>query len=200
MTNRLGFLEKVEARKGIKNPSVVKRLTADIRERVKRVKLLALDVYGVMTDGRLYYHDDGTETKAFDVRDGHGIKMLKHAGIETVLISGRSSPLVEKRAADLGIEVVAQGVRDKVPILESFLEKRKLSMEVVAFVGDDVVDISLMTRAGFAVAVADASEHLFDMAHYVTLAPGGRGAVREVAELILGVQGKWQEVTKIYFS
>ena len=144
--------------------------------------------------------DDGTETKAFDVRDGHGIKMLKHAGIETVLISGRSSPLVEKRAADLGIEDVAQGVRDKVPILESFLEKRKLSMEVVAFVGDDVVDISLMTRAGFAVAVADASEHLFDMAHYVTLAPGGRGAVREVAELILGVQGKWQEVTKIYFS
>ena len=200
MTNRLGFLEKVEARKGIKNPSVVKRLTADIRERVKRVKLLALDVDGVMTDGRLYYHDDGTETKAFDVRDGHGIKMLKHAGIETVLISGRSSPLVEKRAADLGIEDVAQGVRDKVPILESFLEKRKLSMEVVAFVGDDVVDISLMTRAGFAVAVADASEHLFDMAHYVTLAPGGRGAVREVAELILGVQGKWQEVTKIYFS
>ena len=199
MTNRLGFLEKVEAKKGIKNPSVVKRLTADIRSRVKGVKLLALDVDGVMTDGRLYYHDDGTESKAFDVRDGHGIKMLKQAGIETVLISGRSSPLVEKRAADLGIKDVAQGVRDKVPVLEKFLSKRKLAMEDVAFVGDDVVDISLMIRVGFAVTVADASEYLFDMAHYVTLAPGGRGAVREVAELILGVQDRWQELTRIYY-
>ena len=96
MTKRLGFLEEVHAKERVRNPSVVKRLNAEVRARVERVKLLVLDVDGVMTDGRLFYHDDGTESKAFDVRDGHGIKMLKHAGIETALISGRSSPLVEK--------------------------------------------------------------------------------------------------------
>jgi len=200
MTKRLGFLEEVHAKGRVGSPSVVKRLNAEVRARVERVKLLVLDVDGVMTDGRLFYHDDGTESKAFDVRDGHGIKMLKHAGIETALISGRSSPLVEKRADDLGIEDVAQGVRDKVPILEKFLSKRKLKFGEAAFVGDDVVDLSVMNRVGFAVAVADASEYLFDVAHYVTLAPGGRGAVREVAELILGVQNKWKEVMRIYFE
>jgi 3-deoxy-D-manno-octulosonate 8-phosphate phosphatase (KDO 8-P phosphatase) len=200
MTKRMGFLEEVHAKERVRNPSVVKRLNAQVRARVERVKLLVLDVDGVMTDGRLFYHDDGTESKAFDVRDGHGIKMLKHAGIETALISGRSSPLVEKRADDLGIEDVAQGVRDKVPILKKFLSKRKLEFGEAAFAGDDVVDLSVMNRVGFAVAVADASEYLFEVAHYVTLAHGGRGAVREVAELILGVQNKWKEVMRIYFE
>jgi 3-deoxy-D-manno-octulosonate 8-phosphate phosphatase (KDO 8-P phosphatase) len=200
MTKRLGFLEEVHAKERGKSPSVVERLNAETRERVKRVKFLVLDVDGVMTDGRLFYHDDGTESKAFDVRDGHGIKMLKHAGIDTALISGRSSPLVEKRAADLGITDVAQLVRDKVPILEEFVSKKKLKLHETAFVGDDVVDLTVMNRVGFAVAVAAASEHVFDAAHYVTLAPGGRGAIREVAELILGVQGKWKEVTRNYFK
>jgi 3-deoxy-D-manno-octulosonate 8-phosphate phosphatase (KDO 8-P phosphatase) len=200
MTKKLGFLEEIRAKEQIRRPSVVKRLSAEIRARVEGVKLLVLDVDGVMTDGRLFYHDDGTESKTFDVRDGHGIKMLKHAGIDTALISGRSSPMVEKRAADLGIEDVAQGVRDKVTPLETFLSKRKLKMEDAAFVGDDVVDLTVMNRVGFAVAVADASEYLFDSAHYVTLAPGGRGAIREVAELILEVQNKWSEVASVYFK
>jgi 3-deoxy-D-manno-octulosonate 8-phosphate phosphatase (KDO 8-P phosphatase) len=199
MTRQLGFLEEPGKKERIKTPSVVKRLNADVRARVEQVKILVLDVDGVMTDGRLIYHDDGTESKAFDVRDGHGIKMLKQAGIETALISGRRSPLVEKRAADLGITEVAQGVRDKVPILEKILAKKRLEFEAAAFVGDDVVDLTVMKRVGFAVVVADASEHLFDTAHYVTLAPGGRGAVREVAELILGVQGLWNEVARLYF-
>ncbi|RLB83055.1 MAG: 3-deoxy-D-manno-octulosonate 8-phosphate phosphatase [Deltaproteobacteria bacterium] len=171
-----------------------------MRVRVERIKLVALDVDGVMTDGRLYYHDDGTESKAFDVRDGHGTKMLKQAGIETVVISGRNSPMVDRRAADIGITEVFQGVRDKVPILEKILSKRGLKFEEVAFVGDDVVDLTTMNRVGLAVAVADASEYLFDVAHYVTLATGGRGAVREVAELILGVQGLWNKVAASYFD
>lgn len=200
MTKKLGFLEEPGAKERVKTPSVVRRLNAEVRVRVERIKLLVLDVDGVMTDGRLIYHDDGTESKAFDVRDGHGIKMLKHAGIETVLVSGRSSPLVEKRAADLGIGEVVQGVRDKLPILENLLSERGLELEEVAFVGDDVVDLTVMNRVGFAVAVADASEYLFDTAHYVTLAPGGRGAVREVAELILGVQGLWAKVASPYFQ
>ena len=200
MTKRLGFLEELRTTERVKSPSVTKRLGAEIRKRVEAVKLLVLDVDGVMTDGRLYYHDDGTEAKAFDVRDGHGIKMLKQAGIETVLISGRSSPLVEKRAADLGIKDVVQGVRDKVPVLEKLLSEKKVGIEETAYVGDDVVDLPVMNRVRFAVAVADASEYLFDIAHYVTLAQGGKGAVREVAELILGVQNKWDKVAQVYFE
>lgn len=200
MTKKVGFLGESGTKDRIKPPSVLKRLNAEVRARVERVKLLALDVDGVLTDGRLIYHDNGAESKAFDVRDGHGIKMLKQAGIETVLVSGRSSPSVDKRAADLGITAVEQGVRDKVAILDKVLSERRLKPEEVAFVGDDAVDLPVMNRVGFAVAVADASEYLFDAAHYVTLAPGGRGAVREVAELILGVQGIWDRIAGPYFD
>ena len=199
MTKKLGFLEKLSTKERVKTPSVVKHINAEVRARVERVKLVALDVDGVLTDGRLFYHDDGTESKAFDVRDGHGTKMLKQAGIETVLISGRSCPLVDKRASDLGITEVVQGVRDKVPVLEKITSQKSLKFEEAAFVGDDVVDLTVMNRVGFAVAVADASEYLFAVAHYVTLAPGSRGAVREVAELILGVQGLWDKVASPYF-
>jgi 3-deoxy-D-manno-octulosonate 8-phosphate phosphatase (KDO 8-P phosphatase) len=107
---------------------------------------------------------------------------------------------VEKRAADLGISRVTQGVRDKVPALEKILTEKGLPPEAVAFMGDDVVDLPVMTRVGLAIAVADASEHLFGTAHYVTLAPGGRGAVREVVELILGVQGLWDKAAHVYFK
>jgi 3-deoxy-D-manno-octulosonate 8-phosphate phosphatase (KDO 8-P phosphatase) len=200
MTRNVGFLEKPGRKGPVKTPSVLKRLNAEVRARVERVKFLVLDVDGVLTDGRLFYHDDGTESKAFDVRDGHGIKMLAHADIETAIISGRTCPLVDKRAADLGITKVVQGVRDKVPILEKMLSEKRLKPEEVAFVGDDVVDLPVMSRVGFAVAVADSSEYLFDTAHYVTLAPGGRGAVREVAELILGVRGLWSKVSRAYFD
>lgn len=200
MATNVGFLDHPGSKGPVKTPSVVKRINAEIRERVLKVKLLALDVDGVMTDGRLIYNDDGTESKAFDVRDGHGIKMLRHAGIETVLISGRKCSLVDKRAVDLGITEVAQGVRDKAPVLEKIISTRGITMEEVAFVGDDVVDTTLLRRVGFAVAVADASEHILDLIHYVTIAPGGRGAVREVAELILGVQGLWKRVAERYFQ
>lgn len=200
MTKKVGFLKELEKGGAVKPPSVAQRINAEVRARVSNVKILGLDVDGVMTDGRLYYHDDGTETKAFDVRDGHGIKMLQHAGLEVFIISGRSCPMVEKRAADLGISEVTQGVRDKVPVLEKLLSKKGLEPEQVAFMGDDVVDMPVMTRVGLAIAVADASEHVFDAAHYVTLAPGGRGAVREVVELILGVQGLWEKIAQVYFE
>jgi 3-deoxy-D-manno-octulosonate 8-phosphate phosphatase (KDO 8-P phosphatase) len=200
MTKNVGFLKEPGKKQVLRTPSVVGRINAQVRGRIEKVKMLGLDVDGVMTDGRLYYHDDGTETKAFDVRDGHGIKMLQHAGIEVFLISGRSSPLVEKRAADLGISEVTQGVRDKVPILEGLLSEKGLQADQVAFMGDDVVDLPVMTRVGLAVAVADGSEYLLDTAHYVTLASGGRGAVREVVELILAVQGSWEKMAQDYFE
>jgi 3-deoxy-D-manno-octulosonate 8-phosphate phosphatase (KDO 8-P phosphatase) len=199
MTRNVGFLERPGTVEQARLPSVLTRVNADVRKRIERIKLLTLDVDGVLTDGLLFYHDDGTESKAFDVRDGHGIKMLEQAGISSALISGRSSPLVKKRAADLGITEVTQGVRDKIPVLERLLSEKGLMLEEVAFVGDDVVDLPVMRRVGLSVAVADASEYLFETAHYVTLAPGGRGAVREVAELILGAQGLWHKVTEKYF-
>jgi len=200
MTRNVGFLDEPGTKERISAPAVLNRVNAQVRRRIERIKLLVLDVDGVLTDGRLFYHDDGTESKAFDVRDGHGIKMLRHAGIESALISGRSCPMVEKRAADLGITEVTQGVRDKVPILAKLLSQKGLKPEHAAFVGDDVVDLTVMNRVGFAVAVADASEFLFDTAHYVTVSPGGRGAVREVAELILAVKGLWEKVAQTYFG
>ena len=200
MAKNVGFLKEPGKKEMVKVPSVVGRINANVRGRIEKVKMLGLDVDGVMTDGRLFYHDDGTETKAFDVRDGHGIKMLQHGGIDVFLISGRSCPMVEKRAADLGISEITQGVRDKVPALEALLSKKGLQKDQVAFMGDDVVDLPVMTRVGLAIAVADASEHLFDSAHYVTVAPGGRGAVREVVELILAVQGLWEKAAQVYFE
>jgi 3-deoxy-D-manno-octulosonate 8-phosphate phosphatase (KDO 8-P phosphatase) len=200
MAKNVGFLKEPGKKEKVKVPSTVGRINAEVRGRIEKVKMLGLDVDGVMTDGRLYYHDDGTETKAFDVRDGHGIKMLQHAGTEVFLISGRSCPMVEKRAADLGISEVTQGVRDKVPVLETLLSKKGLKADQVAFMGDDVVDLPVLTRVGLAIAVADASEHLFDAAHYVTLAPGGRGAVREVVELILAVLGLWEKAARVYYE
>jgi 3-deoxy-D-manno-octulosonate 8-phosphate phosphatase (KDO 8-P phosphatase) len=200
MAKNVGFLKEPGKKEIVKVPSVVGRINATVRGRIEKVKMLGLDVDGVMTDGRLFYHDDGTETKAFDVRDGHGIKMLQHGGIDVFLISGRSCPMVEKRAADLGISEITQGVRDKVPALEALLSKKGLQEDQVAFMGDDVVDLPVMTRVGLAIAVADASEHLFGSAHYVTVAPGGRGAVREVVELILAVQGLWEKAAQVYFE
>jgi 3-deoxy-D-manno-octulosonate 8-phosphate phosphatase (KDO 8-P phosphatase) len=200
MAKNVGFLKEPKKKETLRTPSVVGRINAEVRARIEKVKMLGLDVDGVMTDGRLFYNDDGTETKAFDVRDGHGIKMLQHAGMEVFLISGRSCPMVAKRAADLGISEITQGVRDKVPVLEALLSKKGLQEDQVAFMGDDVVDLPVMTRVGLAIAVADASEHLFDSAHYVTLAPGGRGAVREVVELVLAVQGLWEKVAQVYFE
>lgn len=200
MNDRIGFIGEAVRTSIVKAPSVLTRISAEVRERVEKVKLLVLDVDGVLTDGRLYYHDDGTESKAFNARDGHGIKLAQRAGIEVALISGRSSPCVQKRAADLGITEVVQGPKDKVPVFERLLAEKGLGPEQAAFVGDDLVDLPAMRRAGFAVAVADASEHLFEAAHYVTLAPGGRGAVREVVELILAAQGLWENIVARYFE
>lgn len=200
MTKHLGFLGEPGEKGVIRLPTVATRINAAVRARVNKIRLLGLDVDGVLTDGRLYYHDNGTESKAFDVRDGHGVKMLQRSGIKIVLISGRDCPSVKKRAADLDISYVKQGIRDKVQVLEGILTEQDLTLEETAFMGDDLVDLPVMSAVGLSIAVADASEYLFEAAHYVTASPGGRGAVREVAELILAVQGQWHTVAKRYFT
>ena len=175
----------------------------DLREaerRAARVRLLLLDCDGVLTDGRITPVEGGEELKSFHTRDGHGLVMLHRAGLRSGIISGRKSRLVELRAADLGISFVRQGAHNKVEAFESLLTEANVEASHAAYVGDDVVDIPLMRRCAFAVAVADATEDTRAAAHYVTRLPGGSGAVREVCELILKAQGRWDELMKRYLA
>jgi 3-deoxy-D-manno-octulosonate 8-phosphate phosphatase (KDO 8-P phosphatase) len=167
-------------------------------QKIRKIRLLILDVDGVMTDGRIIMDDAGREIKNFDVRDGHGIKMLMRYGIDVILITGRRSYVVEHRARDLGIHEIHQGIFNKVEIFNEILGKRILEREQVAFIGDDVVDIPLLKRVGFSVAVADASEDVKRSVDYITMKKGGKGAVRELCETILRCQDKWADVVQKY--
>ena len=171
---------------------------SEVERRAAEVRLLLLDCDGVLTDGRITPAASGDELKSFHTHDGHGLVMLHRAGLRSGIISGRTSRLVEMRAADLGIKYVRQGALDKVSVYESLLAEAAVEPLEVAYVGDDVVDIPLMRRSGLAVAVADATPDTLDAAHYVTRLAGGHGAVREVCELILKAQGRWDELMKRY--
>ena len=166
--------------------------------KIRKVRLLILDVDGVMTDGRIIIDDAGLESKQFDVRDGHGLKILMRCDIGVALLTGRRSEVVEHRAADLGITEVYQGVWNKAEAFAGILERHKLASGETAYVGDDVVDIPLLKRVGFSVAVADAVPEARKVADYVTKRAGGQGAVREVCEMILTAQGRWEEVAARY--
>jgi len=169
-----------------------------LSDKIRIISILVLDVDGVMTDGKIIIDDGGRETKNFDVKDGHGIKILMRYGIDIVLLTGRRSAVVEHRARDLGIKEVHQGILNKLEIFEEIIKKRSLRYENVAFIGDDIVDIPLLKRVGFSAAVADASEDVKACVDYITKRRGGNGAVREVCELILWAQGKWADVGKRY--
>jgi len=175
-------------------------VTESLRSRILPVRLMIFDVDGVLTDGRIIYQDDGSEIKAFDVKDGHGIKLMQRAGIEVALITGRYCRAVEHRAKALGIGRLHQNVHNKVEAYERLLAETGLKDKEVGYMGDDLIDIPVMRRVGFAVAVADAMPHVMPYAHYVAQAGGGRGACREVCEMILHVQGLWDEVTRRYFG
>lgn len=167
-------------------------------EKAKHVKLLILDVDGVLTDGRIVIDDRGVETKCFDVRDGHGIKLLRRANIEVAIITGRQSQVVSHRARELGIDSVYQNIHDKLEVYEAILKEKGLKDGEVSFVGDDIVDLPLLRRVGFSAVVADGIEELKPYADYVSKNRGGRGAVREISELILKAQGKWPELMERY--
>jgi 3-deoxy-D-manno-octulosonate 8-phosphate phosphatase (KDO 8-P phosphatase) len=172
----------------------------EIEKRAARIKLLLMDCDGVLTDGRITLLPDGDEQKSFHTRDGHGLVLLHRAGIDSGIISGRTSSAVERRARDLGIAHVKQGTWDKIVEFEEVLAAAGIEEEEAAFIGDDVTDIPLMQRVGLAVAVADATQETRAAAHYVTALPGGFGAVREVAELILKAQGRWAELMRKYIK
>lgn len=162
----------------------------DLASKAARIELVIFDVDGVLTDGRLYLGNDGNEYKAFHIRDGHGIKMLLETGVDVAIISGRHAASVERRMADLGIRHVALGVQDKLAAFNSLLERLDLTADQVAFVGDDLIDLPVMSRVGLAVAVQDADPFVKQHAHWQTPSPGGRGAAREVCELLLEARGQ----------
>ena len=172
----------------------------DIREKAAQIRLIVFDVDGVLTDGSLYIGDDGQEYKAFNSKDGHGMVMLKQSGVEIAIITGRTSEVVRIRMAGLGIEHVYQGKREKLPAYEELKKITGFVDGEIAYVGDDVVDLPVMTRVGFAVAVQDAHTLTKQHAHWVTPSGGGRGAAREVCELIMDAQHNLQPALQHYLG
>jgi 3-deoxy-D-manno-octulosonate 8-phosphate phosphatase (KDO 8-P phosphatase) len=167
-------------------------------ERARAVRLIIFDVDGVLTDGSLFYGDDGEEYKAFNSRDGHGIKMLRATGIEAAIITGRTSRVVAHRARNLGIARIIQGSEDKLVSFEHLLAEIGLRPEETAYMGDDLVDLPVMRRCGLAITVPEAPIEVRDRAHLVTRQTGGHGAAREACEFIMRAQDTWARQLALY--
>ena len=172
----------------------------DILEKAANIKLVIFDVDGVLTDGSLFIGDDGQEYKAFNSKDGHGMRMLQDGGVEIAIITGRMSNVVEHRMKDLGIKRVYQGKREKLPAYEELLSDVQLSHEQVAYVGDDVVGLPVMCKVGLAIGVQDAHPLVKRHAHWITERPGGKGAGRDVCEMILEARGKLGDMLASYIT
>lgn len=170
----------------------------DITERARKIKILIVDCDGVLTDGRIIMLPGGDETKAFDVKDGHAIVMLQRAGVKAAIISGRESSVVRARAKELGVAHLYEMAWVKTEPYEKILSEEGLKDEEACYIGDDVIDIPLLRRAGLAVTVADGVGEAKQYSHLVTNRAGGRGAVREVIELILKAQGNWEQALARY--
>jgi 3-deoxy-D-manno-octulosonate 8-phosphate phosphatase (KDO 8-P phosphatase) len=169
---------------------------SELTQKIQAVRMLLLDVDGVLTDGRIIYHHSGEEAKVFHVRDGLGIRLLFSAGLEVGIATGRSSPALVHRCRNLGIKRIYDGLEDKIPVLERIAREAGVPPGGIAFVGDDLPDLGVMNRVGLALAVADAHEMVLRRADWITNKPGGLGAVREVCELILKEKGLWNTVTR----
>lgn len=164
-------------------------MTPEIQERARQIKLLMLDVDGVLTDGKLYYSNSGDELKTFSTLDGHGIKLLQRSGIKVGIITGRKSELVARRARELGIELLIQGREDKWAALQEILALEHFAQQEIAFMGDDLPDLAVMCRVGLALTVNNAHPCVAKRAHWQSQACGGEGAVREACDLIMHAQG-----------
>ncbi|MDO9009019.1 MAG: HAD-IIIA family hydrolase [Thiobacillus sp.] len=164
-------------------------MDASLIARAQKIKLIAFDVDGVMTDGTLFLADDGQEYKGFNSLDGHGLKMLKSSGVELAIITGRSSRLVAQRAQNLGIEIVHQGAHDKLVVYQAMCRELNIACDATAYMGDDVVDLPVMRRAGLAISVPAAPELVKAHSHFITARAAGHGAVREACEFLMRAQG-----------
>ena len=169
-------------------------VSGEILERAKKIRLALFDVDGVLTDGKIYIDTNGEELKVFNIHDGHGIRLLQHYGVEVGVITGRSSKALEHRMQDLDVKYLYQGCTDKFDAYQRLLSDLNLDEQCTSFVGDDIVDLQIMSRCGLAIAVANAHSFVKQHAHWETKATGGNGAVREVCELILEAQGLLNKV------
>jgi 3-deoxy-D-manno-octulosonate 8-phosphate phosphatase (KDO 8-P phosphatase) len=174
----------------------VKHISLKVQSKARKIKLLLLDVDGVLTDGGIYIDNRGVESKRFDVRDGQGITLLRRAGIEVGFITGRFSNVVRFRARELGVKIVYQRVRKKLEVYQTVKLRSRLADESIAYVGDDIADIPILRQTGLAIVVRDAWAGVKQHADYITKGEGGRGAVREVAELLLTAQDSWKQIKK----
>jgi 3-deoxy-D-manno-octulosonate 8-phosphate phosphatase (KDO 8-P phosphatase) len=172
----------------------------EVVEKAKKLKLLILDVDGVLTDGKLFFDNQGNEYKSFHARDGHGIKLLRQTGVEVAVISGRKSNSVALRMKNLGIEHVYQGHENKRAAFDEIIEKIGIKPDQAAHVGDDLLDLPIMIRVGLAIAVHDANFAVKQRADWCTTLPGGHGAVREVCDFIMQAQGRFDEVVSAYLK
>jgi 3-deoxy-D-manno-octulosonate 8-phosphate phosphatase (KDO 8-P phosphatase) len=168
--------------------------------RAARIKLMIFDVDGILTDGSLHFGPDGEIIKTFNVLDGHGIKMLQQSGVAAAIISARQSPIVLKRATDLGIRYVQQGIHDKRSAFEQLLKETSVPADMCGFIGDDVIDLPILTRVGFAASVPNGHAEVRSRVHYVTQACGGHGAAREICDLVLRAQGKYEAAMALYLA
>lgn len=169
-------------------------------ERAANVRLMIFDVDGILTDGSLHFGADGEVIKTFNVLDGHGIKLLQQSGVTTAIISARQSPIVLRRATDLGIQHVFQGIHDKRSAFEQLLAQTKIAANACGFIGDDVIDLPILSRVGFAASVPNGHSEVRSRVHYVTRASGGRGAARELCDFILRAQGNYEAAIAPYLS
>ncbi len=171
---------------------------AEVKRRARKIRLLAFDVDGVLTDGRVTFTSHGEEVKSFDIKDGHALKLAGRHGIAVAFITGRESIMVDRRAAELGVTLVFQGAKDKATSLRLLLSQTGLSADEVAYMGDDLVDLPVMRRVGLACAVSDAVPEVLERAHWVSKAQGGRGAARELVAMVMEAQGLWDQVLEHY--
>ncbi len=171
-----------------------------MQQRAAKIKLLLLDVDGVLTNGQIIYDGVGNELKMFNVRDGHGLKLIQRAGIKVGIITGRKSEVVKRRASELGIDILYQGALKKMDPYLEILAQTGLAEEQIAYVGDDLIDLPVLGRVGFSATVADADAEVCSRVNYVASKPGGFGAVREICDLLLKAGGHWEQVTARYFS
>jgi 3-deoxy-D-manno-octulosonate 8-phosphate phosphatase (KDO 8-P phosphatase) len=180
--------------------SAAKQATPDAVARAAKVRLMIFDVDGILTDGSLHYGPDGESVKIFNVLDGHGIKLLQQSGVAVAIISARQSVMVARRAADLSITHLYQGVHDKRAALDALLGKLSLTSAACGFIGDDLMDLPILLRVGFAASVPNAHVEVRTRVHYLTQAAGGRGAAREVCDLILQAQGNYEAALAPYLN
>ena len=174
--------------------------TIDLTRQASCVRLLALDVDGVLSDGKLYFGNQGEEIKAFNSLDGHGIKMLQASGVKVAIVTGRTSNIVAQRAKQLGIELVLQGREDKLKALYELTEHLHLDWNAMAYIGDDLPDLAAIIKVGLGISVPNAAKTMAQYSQYVTRLSGGHGAVREVCDLIMQAQGTWDEALAPYLS